>query len=80
MNKRSCRGCVLTLTGSSECYSASNIQLASHNQRHESETEEEDGDKPSVSYEDMLRTKYPDAYEKLQKEELGFLNESWRKY
>ena len=47
--------------------------------RHESETEEEDGDKPAVSYEDMLRTKYPDAYEKLQKEELGFLNESWRK-
>jgi len=47
--------------------------------KHESETEEEDGDKPSVSYEDMLRTKYPDAYEKLQKEELGFLNESWRK-
>jgi len=47
--------------------------------KHESETEEEDGDKPAVSYEDMLRTKYPDAYEKLQKEELGFLNESWRK-
>merc|ERR1712113_1015697 len=47
--------------------------------KHESETEEEDGEKPSVSYEDMLRTKYPDAYEKLQKEELGFLNESWRK-
>jgi len=47
--------------------------------KHESETEDEDVDKPAVSYEDMLRTKYPDAYEKLQKEELGFLNESWRK-
>ena len=32
-----------------------------------------------VSFEDMLRTKYPDAYTKLQKEELGFINESFRK-
>jgi len=50
--------------------------------KHESESEEEkEVEKPreDFSYEDILRTKYPDAYNKLQKEELGFLNESWRK-
>jgi len=63
--------------------------------KHESETEEEtENVKPDLSYEEVLKTKYPDAYEKLkvpstsnktvsfvttQKEELGFLNESWRK-
>jgi len=48
--------------------------------KNESESEEEkDSNKPGVSYEDILRTKYPDAYDKLQKEELGYLNESWRK-
>ena len=71
------------MTGSSERYFISFLlgsYIASCRYfRHESETEEEDVDKPAVSYEDMLRTKYPDAYEKLQKEELGFLNESWRK-
>ena len=77
MSKRSCLGCEWTLTGSSERrLASSNLHLTF---RHESETEDEDVDKPAVSYEDMLRTKYPDAYEKLQKEELGFLNESWRK-
>merc|ERR1719334_982963 len=49
--------------------------------KQESESEEEKEEKPAgdFSYEDILRTKYPDAYNKLQKEELGFLNESWRK-
>jgi len=48
--------------------------------KHESESEDEkDMSKPDLSYEDILRTKYPDVYDKLQKEELGYLNESWRK-
>merc|ERR1712021_87207 len=49
--------------------------------KHESESESEEKDqKPGdISAQDILRTKYPDAYNKLQKEELGFINESWRK-
>ena len=48
--------------------------------KHESETEEDaEAMKPELSAADILRTKYPDAFEKLQKEELGFINESWRK-
>jgi len=48
--------------------------------KHETESEDEvDPQNNDISYEDVLRTKYPEAYEKLQKEELGFLNESWRK-
>jgi hypothetical protein len=47
--------------------------------KHEDDSEEEANMKTTVSAADVLRTKYPDAYEKLQKEELGFLNESWRK-
>jgi len=51
--------------------------------KNESDSEEEKEDTPNnkgdFSYEDLLKTKYPDAYKELQKEELGFLNEGWRK-
>jgi len=48
--------------------------------KHESETEDEnDAEKLSVSKQDILRTKYPEAYEKLQREELGFVSESKRR-
>ena len=45
----------------------------------DSEAEEEvEKDKPEFSYEEILKSKYPDAYEKLQAEELGFLNTNWK--
>jgi len=47
--------------------------------KHESESEGEPDANPDISAKDMLRTKYPEAYEKLQKEELGFVSESKRR-
>ena len=47
--------------------------------KNESESEEETVEKPDMSYAEMLKNKYPDAYEKLQREELGYLNTSYKK-
>ncbi|XP_023336938.1 very-long-chain (3R)-3-hydroxyacyl-CoA dehydratase [Eurytemora carolleeae] len=48
--------------------------------KNESDTEEEKDElKRDLSYQDILRTKYPEAYEKLQKEEFGFVSESKRR-
>lgn len=47
--------------------------------KHESDTEAEPDEAASLSPQDVLRTKYPEAYEKLQKEELGFVSESKRR-
>jgi len=49
-------------------------------QQQESDSEPEEPKKSGeLSYEDILRSKYPEAYKQLKKEELGFINESWRK-
>ena len=48
--------------------------------KNESESEvEEEKEKADFSYEDLLKSKYPDAYEKLQKEELGYINTNYKK-
>jgi len=46
--------------------------------KNESESEEEKAQQ-DISYEELLKSKYPDAYKKLQSEELGFLNTSYKK-
>ena len=46
----------------------------------DSEEEKEKGeDNSGFSYEDLLKTKYPEAYEKLQQEELGYINTNYKK-
>ena len=46
----------------------------------DSEEEKEKGDDNSgFSYEDLLKSKYPEAYEKLQQEELGYINTNYKK-
>ena len=48
--------------------------------KNESDSEEEaDKDNSKISYEDILKSKYPEAYEKLQSEEFGFINTNWKK-
>jgi len=48
--------------------------------KNESESEDEKANaQQDVSYEELLKAKYPDAYKKLQSEELGYLNTSYKK-
>lgn len=48
--------------------------------KNESESEvEEEKEKADFSYEDLLKSKYPEAYEKLQQEELGYINTNYKK-
>ena len=46
--------------------------------KNESESEEEKEKPSDFSYEELLKNKYPDAYEQLQREELGFISTNYK--
>ncbi|TRY72424.1 hypothetical protein TCAL_14901 [Tigriopus californicus] len=50
--------------------------IVGHRVREEDDTETEE---PGMSTQDLIKNRYPEVYEKLQKEELGFISESRRK-